>query len=73
MGETAAKLRTIFDSLAIERGVFLFDEFDALGSRRSHANDALGRVPVGDHSAECGLLGDIKRCLLKKSSEGLIA
>jgi SpoVK/Ycf46/Vps4 family AAA+-type ATPase len=39
MGETAAKLRTVFECIAIEKGVFLFDEFDALGSRRTHVND----------------------------------
>ena len=35
MGETAAKLRVVFDSVAAERGVYLFDEFDALGADRS--------------------------------------
>ena len=39
MGETAAKLRTIFDALAENRGVYLFDEFDAIGGRRTAAND----------------------------------
>jgi len=39
MGETATKLRTVFECIAIEKGVFLFDEFDALGSRRTHVND----------------------------------
>lgn len=35
MGETSAKLRLIFDSVAEQRGVYLFDEFDALGADRS--------------------------------------
>lgn len=35
MGETAAKLRLLFDSVASERAVYLFDEFDALGGDRS--------------------------------------
>lgn len=35
MGETASKLRLIFDSVAQRRGVYLFDEFDALGADRS--------------------------------------
>lgn len=35
MGETAAKLRLVFDSVASRRGVYLFDEFDALGADRS--------------------------------------
>lgn len=39
MGETAAKLRLIFDALAEHRGVYLFDEFDAIGGRRSAVND----------------------------------
>jgi SpoVK/Ycf46/Vps4 family AAA+-type ATPase len=39
MGETAAKLRAIFDAMTIRAGVYLFDEFDALGTRRSQTND----------------------------------
>jgi SpoVK/Ycf46/Vps4 family AAA+-type ATPase len=39
MGETAAKLRTIFDETARRRGVYLFDEFDAIGARRAATND----------------------------------
>lgn len=39
MGETAAKLRLVFDAVAATRGVYLFDEFDALGSQRGAAND----------------------------------
>lgn len=39
MGETAAKLRQIFDTTSQTRGVYLFDEFDAIGSRRGLAND----------------------------------
>ncbi|MEX1363146.1 MAG: ATP-binding protein [Nannocystaceae bacterium] len=39
MGETAAKLRLVFDAIASTRGVYLFDEFDALGSQRSAGND----------------------------------
>ncbi|MEQ5777111.1 ATP-binding protein [Thalassospira sp. NFXS8] len=39
MGETAAKLRLVFDETAKRRGVFLFDEFDAVGGRRSATND----------------------------------
>ncbi len=39
MGETAAKLRLVFDALADQRGVYLFDEFDAIGGQRSSAND----------------------------------
>lgn len=39
MGETAAKLRQVFDAIADLRGVYFFDEFDAIGSQRSMAND----------------------------------
>jgi SpoVK/Ycf46/Vps4 family AAA+-type ATPase len=39
MGETAAKLRLIFDALAQTRGVYLFDEFDSIGSERGLGND----------------------------------
>ena len=35
MGETASKLRIVFDAVAQRRGVYLFDEFDALGADRS--------------------------------------
>lgn len=35
MGETASKLRVIFDSAEAQRGVYLFDEFDALGGDRA--------------------------------------
>ena len=39
MGETAAKLRLVFEAIASTRGVYLFDEFDALGSQRGAGND----------------------------------
>jgi len=39
MGETAAKLRQVFDAIADLRGVYFFDEFDAIGSQRGQAND----------------------------------
>jgi len=39
MGETAAKLRMVFEAIADTLGVYLFDEFDALGSQRSAGND----------------------------------
>jgi SpoVK/Ycf46/Vps4 family AAA+-type ATPase len=35
MGETASKLRIIFESADHQRGVYLFDEFDALGGDRA--------------------------------------
>ncbi len=39
MGETAAKLRLIFDAVEETRGVYLFDEVDALAGDRSSGND----------------------------------
>lgn len=39
MGETAAKLRVVFDAMQQTRGVYLFDEVDALGGERARAND----------------------------------
>ncbi len=39
MGETAAKLRQIFDATGQTRGVYFFDEFDAIGSQRGLSND----------------------------------
>ncbi len=38
LGETASKLRVVFDAVAQQRAVYLFDEFDALGGDRS-SND----------------------------------
>jgi SpoVK/Ycf46/Vps4 family AAA+-type ATPase len=35
MGETAAKLRVVFEGAAERRGIYLFDEFDALGADRA--------------------------------------
>ena len=39
MGETAAKLRLIFDAIEQTRAVYLFDEFDALGGDRGTKGD----------------------------------
>ena len=39
MGETAAKLKLVFDAIRQTPGVYLFDEFDALGSNRNQSND----------------------------------
>lgn len=39
MGETSAKLRQIFDLIQSKVGVYLFDEFDAIGGERSLEND----------------------------------
>jgi replication-associated recombination protein RarA len=39
MGETAQKLRMIFDAVRATRGVYLFDEIDALAATRGSEND----------------------------------
>lgn len=39
MGETAAKLRLVFEAAQRTRGVYFFDEFDALGGERANPND----------------------------------
>lgn len=39
MGETAGKLRLVFDAMNATRGVYFFDEFDAIGARRSERQD----------------------------------
>lgn len=39
MGETAQKLRMIFDAVHTTRGVYLFDEIDALAAARGAEND----------------------------------
>jgi SpoVK/Ycf46/Vps4 family AAA+-type ATPase len=39
MGETAAKLRVIFDTIQQTVAVYFFDEFDALGAERGARND----------------------------------
>lgn len=39
MGESASKLRLIFDAISQTRGVYLFDEFDSLGLQRGSQHD----------------------------------
>ena len=39
MGESAAKLKLVFDHIKNHRGVYLFDEFDAIGVKRTADND----------------------------------
>ena len=43
MGETSAKLRQVFDSIESNVGVYLFDEFDAIGADRS-LDDEVGEM-----------------------------
>ncbi|MGN7613120.1 AAA family ATPase [Magnetococcales bacterium HHB-1] len=39
LGETAAKLRLIFETIQKTRAIYFFDEFDALGSERATKNE----------------------------------
>lgn len=39
MGETSAKLRLVFEWISERRGVYLFDEFDAIGTERATEGD----------------------------------
>lgn len=39
MGESIAKLRLIFDTMHQVRAVYLFDEFDSIGTNRTQGND----------------------------------
>lgn len=39
LGETSARLRQIFETIAGNRAVYLFDEFDAIGADRSRDNE----------------------------------
>lgn len=39
MGETSSKLKKVFDQIKAHRGVYFFDEFDAIGSDRTYDND----------------------------------
>lgn len=43
MGETAAKLRIIFDAIQKTRAIYLFDEFDAVAGKR-HAQNDVGEI-----------------------------
>ena len=39
LGETASKLHMVFEAMQRQHGVYLFDEFDAIGGHRSAGND----------------------------------
>jgi SpoVK/Ycf46/Vps4 family AAA+-type ATPase len=43
MGETSIKLRKVFEIISKKQGIYLFDEFDAIGIERSHENE-LGEI-----------------------------
>ena len=39
MGETASRLKLIFEAMTMTKGVYCFDEFDAIGTQRQNTND----------------------------------
>jgi SpoVK/Ycf46/Vps4 family AAA+-type ATPase len=63
MGETASKLRLVFEAMVSTRGVYFFDEFDAIGACRSERND------VGEIRR---VLNSFLQLLENDDSEGLI-
>ncbi len=63
MGETASKLRIVFDAMVTTRGIYFFDEFDAIGSKRGERND------VGEIRR---VLNSFLQLLEKDDSDGLI-
>lgn len=63
MGETAAKLRILFEAMTETRGVYFFDEFDAIGSRREE------RLDVGEIRR---VLNSFLQFLEKDQSDSLI-
>ena len=63
MGETSAKLRQIFDIIRAQRGVYLFDEFDAIGAERGRGDD------VGEMRR---VLNTFLQLIEQDDSEGLI-
>src|SRR3546814_1341440 len=52
MGESAAKLRLIFDSMHHSRGVYFFDEVDALATARGNENDVGEARRSEEHTSE---------------------
>ena len=63
LGETASKLKQVFDTMSNTRGVYLFDEFDAVGVRRDTSND------VGEIRR---VLNSLLQLLENDKSKGLI-
>lgn len=63
MGETAAKLRLVFEAMASSRGVYLFDEFDSIGAQRALPNE------VGEIRR---VLNSFLQCIEHDTSDSLI-
>lgn len=63
MGETASKLRLVFSAMTETKGVYFFDEFDAIGAKRAERND------VGEVRR---ILNSFLQFLEEDESEGLV-
>ena len=63
MGESSLKLANVFDLITKVRGVYLFDEFDAIGSHRRNENE------VGEMRR---ILNTFLQLLERENSESLI-
>jgi len=63
MGETASKLKLVFDAMTSMESVYFFDEFDALGTKRTQSND------VGEIRR---VLNTFLQLLEKDDSRGLV-
>jgi len=63
MGETASKLKLVFDAMVSMDSVYFFDEFDALGAKRNQPND-IGEIRR--------VLNTFLQLLEKDDSRGLI-
>lgn len=63
MGETAAKLHLVFEAMQQTPGVYLFDEFDALGAGRDASND------VGEVRR---VIGSLLQFLENHDSDGVV-
>ena len=63
MGETASKLKLVFDSMMSTESVYFFDEFDSLGAKRTQPNE------VGEIRR---VLNTFLQLLEKDDSRGLI-
>ena len=67
MGETAAKLRHIFQAMKQSRGVYFFDEFDAIGAHRNIGQD-VGEIRRVLNSFLVFLEEDVSRSIIIAAS-----
>jgi len=67
MGETISKLRMIFEAMESFRAVYLFDEFDSIGTLRTHTGD-VGEIRRVLNSFLVNIEGDISNSLIIAST-----